>query len=156
MFVVLRKSWSLELPFETRLQLFDNMVKPILTYGAEVWGFEDDTIVESLHLEFCRLLLSYNKHAPRTMIYGELDRFPLSISTKEKLIGYLGKLVSDRKDKISNLMYKVMLNKYLSGEHESLWISSIFFIEYQTFFSLKWIKANILLISKGQYKQSWH
>jgi hypothetical protein len=33
------------------------MVKPILLYGCEVWGFSNNDIIEKVHLKFCKLLL---------------------------------------------------------------------------------------------------
>ena len=45
---------NLHLPIDLQLKLFDNTVLPILTYGSEVWGFENIEILERIHAEFLR------------------------------------------------------------------------------------------------------
>jgi hypothetical protein len=45
------------LSVKIQLDLFDKMVKPILLYGCEVWGFSNNDIIKKVHLKFCKLLL---------------------------------------------------------------------------------------------------
>ena len=37
---------SLDLPLDLQLKLFDATIVPILTYGCEIWGFENLDLVE--------------------------------------------------------------------------------------------------------------
>ena len=37
---------NLDIPLDLQLKLFDNTVVPILTYGSEVWGYENLDIIE--------------------------------------------------------------------------------------------------------------
>lgn len=37
-----------------QLELFDKLVKPILNYGCEVWGFHKAQNIERLHTQFCK------------------------------------------------------------------------------------------------------
>ena len=39
MYSLIKKSRSLLLPIDLQIELFDKLVKPILLYGSEVWGF---------------------------------------------------------------------------------------------------------------------
>ena len=41
MYSVLRKSRSLHLPIDLQIKLFDSLVLPILLYGSEIWGYEN-------------------------------------------------------------------------------------------------------------------
>ena len=41
MFVFLRKIRSLNLSVDLQIDLFDRMIKPILLYGFEVWGYSN-------------------------------------------------------------------------------------------------------------------
>ena len=70
------------LSIEYLLDLFDKIVKPILLYGCEVWGFSDNYIIEQIHLKFCKLILHLKQSTPNFMIYGELGRFSLYIDIK--------------------------------------------------------------------------
>ena len=43
------------------LDLFDKLVRPILQYGCEVWGFANAPVIERLHLRFCKRILGVKK-----------------------------------------------------------------------------------------------
>ena len=73
------------LSVKIQLDLFDKMVKPILLYGCEVWGFSNNDIIEKVHLKFCKLLLHLKSSTPSYMIYGELGRYPL----EKNIIGFI-------------------------------------------------------------------
>ena len=62
LFSLLSKAVKLRLPVDIVVQLFDQLVKPILLYGCEVWGFENSTQIELFHRQFCKRLLKLNKH----------------------------------------------------------------------------------------------
>ena len=36
------------------LDLFDKLIKPILNYSSEVWGFSQAMVIERVHLQFCK------------------------------------------------------------------------------------------------------
>ena len=59
------------------LGLFDTYVSSILYYSCEVWGFNQGTEVEKLHLEFCKMLLGVKKYTCNIMVYFELGGTPL-------------------------------------------------------------------------------
>ena len=72
------------------------MVKPILLYGCEVWGFSNNDIIENVPLKFCKLLLHIKSSTPLYMIYGELGRYPLEIDIKNRIISFWAKLLSGK------------------------------------------------------------
>ena len=39
------------------LDLFDELVRPILCYGAEVWGFSKINLQERIHLHFFKKVI---------------------------------------------------------------------------------------------------
>ena len=41
-----------------RLELFDKLISPILTYSAEVWGFIQAPAIERVHLKFLKTILT--------------------------------------------------------------------------------------------------
>ena len=77
MYVLISKSRRLNLSTDIQLHLFDSLVVPILLYGCEIWGYENNSLIEKLHLKFCKYILRVKKTTPSCMIYGELGRFPL-------------------------------------------------------------------------------
>jgi hypothetical protein len=50
-----------------QLELFDKMIKPILLYGCEVWGFGKNEVLERVHLKFCKILLNLKFSTPNYM-----------------------------------------------------------------------------------------
>jgi len=52
------------------LKLFDHTVVSILTYGSEMYGFEDLNIIEKVHKYVLRKLIGARKSTPSYIIYG--------------------------------------------------------------------------------------
>ena len=52
---------NLNLPIDLQFKLFDQTIVPILTYGNEVFGFENIQILERLHTEFLRTITKTKK-----------------------------------------------------------------------------------------------
>ena len=95
------------------LQLFDSLVYPVATYGAEVWfpfitnlpphptdlqRFYDDCLKgqwahEGLHMKFLKSVLGVNKKAMNLPTLSELGRFPLSIKVLTQTIGFWSHIV---------------------------------------------------------------
>lgn len=70
---------------KTRVALFDSLVRPILDYGAEVWGpgfgvewgwNGDGDCLELVHRAFLRGLLRARKSVFSKALLGEFGRFP--------------------------------------------------------------------------------
>ena len=61
------------------------MVKPILLYDCEIWGFRNNDVLEKVHLKFCKTILNLKTSTPNYMIYGELGRYPVEIDIKIRI-----------------------------------------------------------------------
>ena len=70
---------NFDLPIDLQLKLFDNTILPILTYGCEVFGFEDCKMLEVIQNQFLRSLTHLRKSTPLYIVLGEVGRFPLEI-----------------------------------------------------------------------------
>ena len=73
---------------QNSLFLFDRMIVRILTYGSDVWGYVYYPCIESVHLKFCRRLLSVSSSTCKSAIYGELGRYPIQLTLIYNLIKY--------------------------------------------------------------------
>jgi hypothetical protein len=49
MFEILKRGKIHNLSIQCQLDLFDKIIKPILLYGCEVWGFSKNEIIERVH-----------------------------------------------------------------------------------------------------------
>ena len=74
------------------LHVFDHTIKPILTYGSDIWGSctkksrrQTQTLdmtyrdfnAEKLHLKYCKYILGVHSRASNLATIGELGRFPI-------------------------------------------------------------------------------
>lgn len=61
MYCMLRKCRSLGLLIDIQLKMFVTMVSPILLNACEVWGYGNNDTVESLFLQFHKIILRVKK-----------------------------------------------------------------------------------------------
>ena len=100
-----KKARNLSLPPDIMLKLFNVIVKPVVLYGAEVWGSENCDILERIQLRFFKYALSVNKFTSSMMVYGELGVVPLDVDIKLRMLTYWARLCLGDKHKISNTIY---------------------------------------------------
>jgi hypothetical protein len=62
-----RELRNISIPIDLQLKLFDKLIFPILTYGCEIWGYENTKQIEKLHLQFCRNILGVRTTTPNVM-----------------------------------------------------------------------------------------
>ena len=85
----------LPLDIKTKLSLFDSMVRPILLYGAEVWGIYKFKARDKLHIKFLKSLLGVKMQIPNYAVLGEFGRYPLSIICKHRALNFWYKIMSN-------------------------------------------------------------
>ena len=56
MYEVIKKGKLYNMSIKSQYDRFDKIVKPILLYGCEIWGFGNTDIIERVHLTFCKLI----------------------------------------------------------------------------------------------------
>ena len=55
------------------------MIKPILTYGAEIWGFEESSYIENVQNIFCKKYLKLPTCTTNALACGECGRYSLYV-----------------------------------------------------------------------------
>lgn len=88
MYEILKRGKIHNLSISCQLNLFDKIVKPMLLFGSEVWGFCNTEPIEKIHFKFCKLLLGLEASTLNVMIYSELGMAPLRIDIKQRMIPY--------------------------------------------------------------------
>jgi hypothetical protein len=92
----------------------------MLTYGSEIWGYENIDILKKVHVKFCKLMLNLKTSTPNFMLYGELGTYPLNITVKLKILSFWSKLIDGKQSKLSSLIYRLL---YLKISRHQLSIS---------------------------------
>ena len=70
------------------LDLFDKLIRPILNYSSEIWGYTQSTITERIHLQFFKKLLGVKQSIQNDFIYGELGRTSLLVDRHLRILKY--------------------------------------------------------------------
>ena len=169
MFALLKKCKNLNLPLDVVLDLFDKTVIPILTYGCEIWGFEQCDILQRLQLKFYKIVMRLRVSTPSMMVFGEAGHYPVSISVKARMLSFWFKLISyDNRHKISSLVYRLLFNLYNNGIHESVYLKCIrsclievgmpnlWHDQDVSSINITWFKSVTKQCFKDQFIQTWY
>ena len=122
MYLLFTSANNLDLPIDLQLKLFDNTVLPVLTYGSEIWGFENLDSIERIHTDFLRRKSKCRKSTPKYILYAEMDRYPIEITIKHRMLSFWARLVTG---KTSKLAYNIYLFMMKSPEVDCKWINHI-------------------------------
>ena len=76
-------------------KMFDALVKPILSYGCEIWALNPKAgeKAEMLHKNFLRSILRVPKHTSGVLVLAEFGRYPLQHSWWQQIMRYYNRLV---------------------------------------------------------------
>ncbi len=125
-FPSLKQCYAKNISFDLVSDLFDKTVLPILTYGCEIWGFENNDISLKLQLRFHKLLHQLKSSTPTAMVLGELCKFPVIVHIKCRMLNFWFKLVfPESQNKLSYGVYLRLYKLYSKSSHNNLYIDRI-------------------------------
>lgn len=166
MFSLLRKTRELNLPLEIQIDLFKKLIKPILLYGCEIWGFGNLEILERVQLKFLKMILNLKKSTPSYMVYGETGIFPLKVDIQARIISYWSNLTEFNSNRLSTMVYQVIYNLFEQGKCKSKWIKNIKNLVKnngyanvwlsQNNFRRQWFRLSFKQKLKDQFLQQWN
>lgn len=166
MYEVLKIGRLYKLSVKLLLELFDKMIKPIMLYGCEIWGFGKNVVLERIHLKFCKIILNLKSSTPNYMVYGELGRFPIDIDIKIRCISFWFRLATGKEQKMSNIMYRLSKKLFDQGNRTYKLLAFIKSIIDECGCSYIWetnILPNISVLKyfikqrlHDQFRQNWH
>ena len=114
------------------MHLFGRVVKPVMTYGADICGYKlskykslyseiKGDVMEKCHLKYCRFIVGVNERAPILCIYGGTGRFPLVLSTVTSFVQYWYRMSEFNQYKDTRLYNAYMYNM----NENSMWWKSV-------------------------------
>ena len=71
-----------------KISLFNSLVKSVICYGCEIWGFSEAKKLDTLYLKFLKQTLKVRKSTPNSFIYKECDVLPLYVTRIFRIINY--------------------------------------------------------------------
>lgn len=113
-----------KLPAVLSFQLFDSTVKPIIEYGAEIWGVKGKIdVIERVQLHFIKNTLGVKYNTSTVAMFGECGRFPLYLSNYCKAIKYWLHLKSLPNSNIVKIVYNELESLHNMGY--CTWVTNI-------------------------------
>ena len=103
--VLLRNINRLKLTIDLQIDLFDRMIKPILLYSSEVWGYSNCQLLERVQLRFLKSIFIMKNSTPNIFLYGEFGIFPIEIDLQTRMVAFWTKLIGDDNPKICSSLY---------------------------------------------------
>ena len=122
-------------------KIFDTKIKPILHYGAEIWGYNDANEIERVQNKMCKLILKINSRIPAIAARGELGRFPLKNNRLHLVLNYWLKLVSMSNERLTKDAYKLQLD--WSDRNKKCWAYDVKYILHSYGFGEVWLNQGV-------------
>ena len=117
------------------------MVKPILTYGAGIWGFEYAEVIEQVQIQFCKQFLGVNNSVNNSVALGECGRLPLCISYHVKCIKYWCKLLQMPDHRYPKNCYIMLKSQDDIGRNN--WVTSVKMLLFRYGFGFAWLSQDV-------------
>ena len=117
------------------------MVKPILCYASQIWGYEYCELIVSVHINFCKKLLGLNSSVNNCMVLGECGRYPLSVTYQLNCIKYWCKIIHMEDKRYPKQCYNML--KSLDNMGRITWASKIKNLLFESGFGIVWINQNV-------------
>ena len=95
--------------FTVLCKIFDAQKQPILLYGSELWGLDDMSIINSVHIFSLNKILNIPLFTPNIMVYGDTGRYELRINSVLRCVKYWLRLLNMDNDRYACKVYKRML-----------------------------------------------
>ena len=103
-YALVSKIRKLRLPVDLSLELFDQLVWPVLTYGCKVWGFSNINQINGIQRKFIKSFLRLNSSTTNSMIYGETGTLPVAYHIKSRMINFFMRLLNVKQSKLSSII----------------------------------------------------
>ena len=90
-------------------KILDTQIQPVMLYAAEVWGLDDTTTIETVHILALKKFLNVSVRTPNIMVYGDTGRFPVSVNATIRSVKYWLKILRMDELRLPYQVYKMML-----------------------------------------------
>ena len=124
-FAILRKSRNIGLSVSSQIDLFHKLVVPVITYGCELWGYENLDAVDKLHLKFLRFVLRLKANTTVAMILGETGEVPISMYIQARMCKYFCKLTVDNHATLASKMFSLVFHMHNNSFYKVKWLKKV-------------------------------
>ena len=111
------------LPTEIRFDIFDTMIRPIITYTSDVWGLNNSGLndLDKLFLQYICCVLCVKATTSNVIVFGECGKFPLSMYCHANVLCYLHRLLTMQPGRIVKSVFNSLHD--LNNQGFPSWVS---------------------------------
>lgn len=83
-----------------RLMMFDSLIKSVLMYGAEIWGWKEEEEIERVQEKYLKWILGLDRETPGYIVREELKRNKLRVETGKRAVKFEERMKERKECKI--------------------------------------------------------
>jgi len=103
--VIAKSKQSGGMEYNVFKKLYDNLVQPIITYGAAIWGLQDYSCIKAVQHRAGRFYLGVGKYTPTDAVLGELGWKPISIIQREAALRQWKRFVTMSNSRLNRKLF---------------------------------------------------
>lgn len=100
-----------EIAHSVKYKIFNTVMRSIMCYSAQVWGYEHFELVEKLQRFFLKKMFWLPVTAPNYMLYTETGLAPIFVYTFKLHIDYICKIMAYEEDRLTRKLAEIIFNK---------------------------------------------
>ena len=139
------------------IYLFDCFIKPILTYGCDIWGYNErlNKSIEKVHLRYLKYVLGVKNTTSTLMVLGDTGRLPLSSETHTRIISNFQRLYNMHNERRVSEVFTSMSDLTYSGA--STWIKSVteIYNKYNCKYDVYYSQNTLKMIVRQSHVNEW-
>ena len=145
-------------------KVFDTVVKPILCYGSEIWGYNYCDKIEKVHSKFCKQYCGLSYKVADVFALGECGRVPIAITYMTRCLKYWIRLLHMERHRYPKQCYEMLMS--LDSLGRITWATHVKLMLFTYGFGYVWISQTVgspeILINlftqreKDCLLQNWH
>lgn len=91
---------------KTGCKIWKQLIRPVLEYGAEIWGDVEWEEAEKLQREMARRILRCSSSTAKEVVLGELGWMTIKARRMKLMVKYWGKIVRMNEDRLVKRLYR--------------------------------------------------
>lgn len=122
-------------------KLFDTIVKPILCYGSEIWGYRYCEKIEKVQTKFCKRFCTLSSNTADSFALGECGRLPIAVTYMSRCLNYWIKILQMENHRYPKQCYFML--KRLDETGKITWASHIKEMLFKFGFGYVWLAQEV-------------
>ncbi|KAK6181789.1 hypothetical protein SNE40_009574 [Patella caerulea] len=93
------------LPYDSFTKLYNNLIYPIISYGAAIWGDREFSCVTAVQNRACRYFLGVGRYTPNAAVNGDMGWVPIHVRQWDSVIRHYGRLCNLTDSRLTKIVF---------------------------------------------------